>query len=42
LLGEQLAVFNDREDLFNIANELEAQKTMLTMWFEANKEYPEA
>jgi len=42
LLGEQLIMFNDREDLFSIANEPEVQKMMLTMWLKANKEYPEA
>jgi len=35
-------MFDDREDLFNIVNEPDAQETMLTMWFEANKAYPEA
>jgi len=35
-------VFSDREDLFSIANDVEVQKIMLTMWFEENKEYPEA
>jgi len=42
LPGEQLIVFDDREDLFNIVDEPNAQETMLTMWFEANKAYPEA
>jgi len=39
---EQLVVFSDRKDLISIANELEARKTMLTMWFDANKKYPHA
>jgi len=42
LLGEKLVVFSDREDLFSIPNEPKAQKTMLTIWFEANKKYPHA
>jgi len=42
LPGEQLVVFSDKKDLFSIGNELEAQKTMLTMGFEANKKYPQA
>jgi len=42
LPGEQLVVFSDKEDLFRIANEPEAQKIMVTMWFEANKKYPQA
>ena len=39
---EQLVVFSDRESLFSISNEPKAQKTMLKMWSEANKEYSEA
>ena len=35
-------MFDDREDLFNIVDESNAQETMLTMWFEVNKAYPEA
>ena len=35
-------MFNDREDMFNIADEPKAQETMLTMWFEVNKAYPNA
>jgi len=35
-------MFDDRKDLFNIVHEPEAQETMLTMWFEASNEYPEA
>ena len=42
LPGEQLVIFSDRDDLFDVANEPDAQKTMLTMWFEANKEFPAA
>jgi len=42
LPGEQLVMFSDGEDLFRIANGPEVQKTMLTMWFEANKKYPQA
>jgi len=42
LLGEQLVLFSDREELFSIANEPEVQKIMLTMQFAANKKYPEA
>jgi len=39
---EQLIVFHDREDLFSIVDEPNAQETTLTMWFEANKAYPKA
>jgi len=39
---EHLIAFDDREDLFNIIDEPNAQETMLTMWFEANRAYPEA
>jgi len=35
-------MFNDREDVFSIANEPDVQKTMFTMWFEACKEYLDA
>jgi len=35
-------VFDDKEDLLNIVDESNAQETMLTMCFEANKAYPEA
>ena len=35
-------MFDDREDLFNIVDESNAQETMLTMCFGANKAYPEA
>jgi len=33
-------MFSEREDLFSIENEPKVQKTMLTMWFKENKEYP--
>jgi len=35
-------MFSERGDLSSIANEPEAQKIMFTVWFEANKDYPEA
>jgi len=40
--GEQLVLFSDKDDLFSIANEPEVQKTILTMWFEANEKYLQA
>jgi len=39
LPGEQLVVFDDKKDLFSIVDKTNAQETMLTMWFEANKAY---
>ena len=39
LPGDQLVMLDGRKDLFNIVDEPNAQETMLTMWFEANKAY---
>ena len=35
-------MFDDREYVFNIVDEPNPQETMMTMWFETNKAYPEA
>ncbi|XP_021729317.1 uncharacterized protein LOC110696333 [Chenopodium quinoa] len=42
LPGEQFVVFNDNDDLHIVLERPRLQQTMLTMWFQANKDFPEA
>uniref|UniRef100_A0A803LSZ5 Helitron helicase-like domain-containing protein n=1 Tax=Chenopodium quinoa TaxID=63459 RepID=A0A803LSZ5_CHEQI len=42
LPGEQFVVFNDNDDLHRVLERPRLQQTMLTMWFQANKDFPEA
>ncbi|XP_021765519.1 uncharacterized protein LOC110730050 [Chenopodium quinoa] len=42
LPGEQFVVFNDNDDLHTVLERPRLQQTMLTMWFQANKDFPKA
>ncbi|XP_021761438.1 uncharacterized protein LOC110726294 [Chenopodium quinoa] len=42
LPSEQFVVFNDNDDMHTILEQPRLQQTMLNMWFQANKDFPEA
>ena len=40
LLEEQLVMFDDKENMFIIANETKVQETSFLLWFGAKTKYP--